>query len=84
MTHTLYVCSFDGSSLTAYPEVQGLLLQVYSQIGEHDGSYGAHLLFSPKEELTRKLDEHEGRWEELMSESYWRVCAILLSLAFSL
>ncbi|XP_019856363.1 PREDICTED: serine-protein kinase ATM [Amphimedon queenslandica] len=62
---------FDASNLTAYPEVQGLLLQVYSQIGEHDGSYGAHLLFSPKEEFTRKLDEHEGRWEELLTYSNW-------------
>lgn len=47
-----------------------MLLDVYCQIGEPDGSYGACILFSPENELTKRLYEHQNEWQELFCELY--------------
>ena len=54
--------------LTEHPLVQSMLLDVYCQIGEPDGSYGACILFSPENELTKRLYEHQNEWQELFCE----------------
>ena len=64
--------------LSNYPKVQHLLLQIYNYIGEVDGYYGACVLFSPKEELTKRLDQLEGRWEELVSKWLLTNCIVII------
>jgi ataxia telangiectasia mutated family protein len=53
------------------PHVKSLLLEVYRCIGEGDGYYGACVLYCPKEELTRRLNEHLQEWEELVIYGNW-------------
>ena len=57
-----------------------MLLDVYCQIGEPDGSYGACILFSPENELTKRLYEHQNEWQELFCELYDINNVIMMSL----
>ena len=54
--------------LQSNPTVECQLLSVYDNIGEPDSLYGAIILYSPQEELRKRLYEHQGQWDKALSE----------------
>ena len=66
--------------IDANPMVKSQFLDVYTNIGESDSLYGAIILYSPQEELRRRLYEHEGHWDKALSE-YKDICYIGTSLS---
>lgn len=62
--------SIKGASdpVEANPSVKTQLLTVYDNIREPDSLYGAIILYSPQEELRKRLYEHEGKWDKALSE----------------
>ncbi len=56
--------------IEANPLVKSQFLDVYSNIGESDSIYGAIILYSPQEELRRRLYDHEGDWDKALGKDY--------------
>ena len=61
--------SSSSSSLSPLdnPQVQSLLLDVYSKIGEPDSLYGACLQYSAHGDIRIRMYEHEHKWEKALS-----------------
>ena len=52
------------------PNVQQLLMEAYSRIGEPDSIYGACASHSSTETTRVKMYEHEGQWQKSLSELF--------------
>ena len=49
-------------------QVQSLLLDVYSKIGEPDGLYGACFQYAVQDDIRTKMFEYENKWEKALSK----------------
>lgn len=61
-------CETGQTSSLEDPDVQNLLLEVYSRIGEPDSMYGACAAHSVNEATRVRMYEHEGEWQKSLSE----------------
>ena len=60
--------SLTGLASLEEPNVQQLLLEAYSDIGEPDSVYGVCASKTVSKETWMRLYEHEGKWEKSLSE----------------